>query len=347
MTVCLFSIVIPIYKAEKYLDKCIKSVLEQDFKDYELILVDDGSPDKCPDICDYYSQIDSRVIVVHKENGGSVSARKAGVEKAKGDYIVFLDSDDWFEKELLADLEKVISKNRPSTIVYGYKLFLNDKLSVCYQNSEEGMYIDNKRKIIYDSMMSKRPFFAFGIYPTLWTTCSKREILLDVQKDVPNEITLGDDASIVYACLLKSNSIIVSKITGCVYRDNDQSMTHTFDKSMDERITALANYITSSMQSLHLENMYQVNDYLTFMTIQVAGNYLLNSKTEYKRKDAVKKVRSFLNQRIISDALAACDVSDQTCPFSTKVKIVLLRKRWLGLYTILAKVFSALNHRRG
>lgn len=92
------SVIIPVYKSEKYLPKCIESVLQQSFADFELILVDDGSPDTCPKICDEYAEKDSRIKVIHKENGGVSSARNVGLEIAKGEYITFIDSDDYVDE---------------------------------------------------------------------------------------------------------------------------------------------------------------------------------------------------------------------------------------------------------
>ena len=90
----LFSVIVPIYNIEKYLRRCIDSVLAQSFEDYELILVDDGSPDSCPAICDEYAEKDARIKVIHKKNGGLVSARQAGITEAAGDYVFHLDGDD-------------------------------------------------------------------------------------------------------------------------------------------------------------------------------------------------------------------------------------------------------------
>ena len=92
---------IKIYKVEKYLNKCIDSILKQTFQDFELILVDDGSPDKCPKICDEYAKKDKRVRVIHKENAGLVAARNTGIKEAKGDYICYVDGDDWISENLL------------------------------------------------------------------------------------------------------------------------------------------------------------------------------------------------------------------------------------------------------
>ena len=93
-TTPVFSIILPIYKVEKYLHQCVDSILGQTYKNFELILVDDGSPDRCPQICDDYASKDARVKVIHKENGGLSDARNNGLLHAIGDYVFFIDSDD-------------------------------------------------------------------------------------------------------------------------------------------------------------------------------------------------------------------------------------------------------------
>ncbi len=98
------SIVIPIYRTQDTLHRCLRSVLEQSFTDYEMILVDDGSPDECPRLCDEYAEKDKRIIVIHKENGGLSDARNAGIERAKGEYITFIDSDDAIQKDTFQPL---------------------------------------------------------------------------------------------------------------------------------------------------------------------------------------------------------------------------------------------------
>lgn len=100
----MISIIIPVYKVEKYLSRCVDSILSQSFSDFEMILVDDGSPDNCPKICDEYAENDSRIKVIHKQNGGLSSARNAGLEICTGDYIFFIDSDDFLaDKNVLSD----------------------------------------------------------------------------------------------------------------------------------------------------------------------------------------------------------------------------------------------------
>lgn len=101
-----FSVIVPIYNVEKYLKKCIDSILTQSFSDFELILVDDGSPDNCPEICDEYAKTDERIKVVHKKNGGLSSARNAGLLQVQGEYIWFVDSDDCVRNDALEVIEK-------------------------------------------------------------------------------------------------------------------------------------------------------------------------------------------------------------------------------------------------
>ena len=101
----LYSIVVPVYKVEKYLDRCVESLIGQTYRDIEIILVDDGSPDLCPEICDKYAALDSRVRVIHKENGGLSDARNFGIDAASGDYIMFVDSDDYIDLDTCRRIE--------------------------------------------------------------------------------------------------------------------------------------------------------------------------------------------------------------------------------------------------
>lgn len=120
------SIIVPVYNVEKYLNSCVQSLLDQTIQDLEFILVDDGSPDNCPKMCDEYARKDNRFVVIHKENGGLSSARNAGVEVAKGEYIMFLDSDDWIEPNTCEVLYSCAENNQSEIVVCSYiKEFIN------------------------------------------------------------------------------------------------------------------------------------------------------------------------------------------------------------------------------
>ena len=122
------SIIVPIYKVENYIGQCIESILAQTYEDIELILVDDGSPDNCGKICDTYAEGDSRIKVIHKENSGLSDARNVGVANASGEYIIFLDGDDyWIEPRFLENLSLRIEKNHPDVLCFNFQKVWEDR----------------------------------------------------------------------------------------------------------------------------------------------------------------------------------------------------------------------------
>ena len=128
--------VIPIYNVEKYLKKCIDSVINQTHKKLEIILVDDGATDACPKICDEYLKLDERVKVVHKRNGGLSSARNAGLNVASGEYVCFFDSDDFVDCDMLEQLIKAIEVNDCDVCICGYKVDFQDEQNQTLSSEE-------------------------------------------------------------------------------------------------------------------------------------------------------------------------------------------------------------------
>lgn len=123
-----FSIIVPIYNVERYLENCVNSVLSQTYSDFEVILVDDGSPDRCGELCDHYAENDSRVKVIHKANGGLSSARNAGLDIAIGEYVIFIDSDDyWDDNTALDNIQKNLTDSKADLLVFPAKRFYEDE----------------------------------------------------------------------------------------------------------------------------------------------------------------------------------------------------------------------------
>lgn len=116
----MVSVIVPVYKVESYLDRCVQSILCQSFSDFELILVDDGSPDNCGKICDEYARKDSRIKVIHKKNGGLSEARNYGIDSATGEWLFFLDSDDWIHPQTIEKLYEAAVENNVSVSMCGY-----------------------------------------------------------------------------------------------------------------------------------------------------------------------------------------------------------------------------------
>lgn len=199
------SVIIPIYKVEDYLINCVESVINQDFKDLEIILVDDGSPDRCPQICDELSKKDSRIKVIHKSNGGLSSARNAGLEISTGKYVTFLDSDDrWGENKLLSIMKKISE--------YDVDIFFLKSLS-CYPDGTLRERYDNDffnnygriydRKEIYPLLINEGNFREQAGTHIIKTSFLKKNNLYF------REGILGEDSEWMIRALRVVNSIVV------------------------------------------------------------------------------------------------------------------------------------------
>ncbi len=114
------SIIMPVYKVEEYVGKAIESILAQTFTEFEFLIVDDGTPDRSGEICDQYAKKNQRIQVIHKENGGAPSARNTAIDIAQGKYVYFLDSDDWAEPQMLADMYELAEKHQAQLVVCGF-----------------------------------------------------------------------------------------------------------------------------------------------------------------------------------------------------------------------------------
>lgn len=183
-----FSFVFPIYKVEKYLEDSVSSILSQTLNDYEIILVDDGSPDKCPEICDSLAQRNDKIKVIHKTNGGLSDARNKGTEIAVGEYIIFVDSDDkWKNHNALEHIYKIIaSYNSPDVIIFGVEDFYPDKnLSVISRSYNENLNQYSKSQLIH-SLVKENQFPGAA-----WMVITKRSLLsnnnISFQKGVTSE----------------------------------------------------------------------------------------------------------------------------------------------------------------
>ena len=170
----LFSIIVPIYNVERYLEQCIESVLAQDYQNYELILVDDGSPDNSIDICVKYAKQYPNIVFIHKINGGLSDARNAGIKIARGEYLMFLDSDDYWEgTSILSDLQKIIVENNPDVIFNYMSSVYPDKIISHYMNRE---------KLVGSFREDFKGLYQEGIYLGFtWTKIVKREVILKNQ----------------------------------------------------------------------------------------------------------------------------------------------------------------------
>ena len=192
----LISIIVPVYKVEKYLEKCVKSILKQTYTNLEIILVDDGSPDKCGQLCDELAKEDDRIKVYHKENGGLSDARNYGVERANGEYIGFVDSDDYIHESMYEKLYEAIKKSGTQIVECGLTRVYKNTLRPHYEGKDYFLildkqgylkeYLENRRlygsawcKLIHKDLAKKIKFPIGKIYEDAFYTL---ELLNNVEK---------------------------------------------------------------------------------------------------------------------------------------------------------------------
>lgn len=203
----LISIIVPVFKVEKYLKRCVESIRNQTYPDIEIILVDDGSPDACPQICDQYAQEDTRIKVIHKSNGGLSDARNCGIDAARGKYIGFVDSDDYIHPEMYMQLWKNIKENMADIAVCGVEKVYSDDAPVFRQ--EKG----NLK--IYDGRQAIENIFDASLYlqsVVSWNKLYKKEIFENVRFPIGK---IHEDEFTTYVLFYKCDKVVYN--TGIYY----------------------------------------------------------------------------------------------------------------------------------
>ena len=215
-----FSIVIPIYKVEKYLHECVDGVLNQTFTDFEIILVDDGSPDKCPQICDEYAKLHSNISVIHQKNAGIACARNTGIAAAKGEYVICIDSDDYFvDADVLSCINEKTTSN-PDVIMFGYKKYFEsdkswgaDVCPILDVNLSVGQTVK--------SMLQNGSYIA-----TAWTKAVKLDVLRKNNIEFKPGMVSGEDVDwyLNLLCFVKKFECVEKACLA--YRQRPDSISH-------------------------------------------------------------------------------------------------------------------------
>ena len=210
------SVIVPVYKVEKYLDRCVQSILDSTFEDFELILIDDGSPDKCPELCELLAKNDKRIKVIHQQNMGLSAARNTGIKMSHGKYITFVDSDDWISKNLFSILIKIIKKYNADIAMCNMKR-VKEKVGNNDKKKEKvTIYTkDEFLKIILRIKENRCVHYACGkLY--------KREVLRKEHFPVG---LLNEDVEGTFKAVLNSNIIVETNRVGYYYFFNNESIT--------------------------------------------------------------------------------------------------------------------------
>lgn len=207
----MLSVVIPVYNAESYINKCIESILTQTYTDFELILVDDGSTDKSKMLCEEAAIKDSRIKVLHKKNEGPLKARLMGAEAAQGEYIAFVDSDDWIDSKLFEKEMSIIKKGYDMVVCLASRYFNEADIRLEKSEIGSGGFADKKLdKLLQTELIWNIYYNRFGLDPSLWGKIMKCDLLKKYLKKAKNlDIWYGEDVAVIYPMMQEINSLYI------------------------------------------------------------------------------------------------------------------------------------------
>lgn len=271
----IISIIVPVYNVEKYLDKCVNSIVNQTYKNLEIILVDDGATDNSPKMCDEWAKKDDRIKVIHKANGGLSDARNTGIKNATGDYLAFVDSDDYIESDIYEVLYKMILRDNADLAMCSFK-----------KVDEQGNDIETKNNVIAE-VIGKKEFFErmmndhSGFYVVAWNKLYKKCLFDNLEYPVGK---LYEDSFVIHEVINKCDIISVTNKQLCNYLQNKNGITH---RKVDIRNLDKFEF-EYNRYKFFMQNGY---DYLLKSLRQnVEDKYMrifpelkINGKSEYKR----------------------------------------------------------------
>ena len=313
----LVSVIVPIYNCEEYLNKCVESIVNQTYKNLEIILVDDGSIDNSLKMCTEWSKKDKRIKVIHKKNGGVSSARNVGIDSATGKYISFVDSDDWIDPNYYKKMIEIVLNQKADIVQCSYNRILKtakEKISL-----KKGIY-NNEEMLI----MALNPQTGIGFcHMKLYNKKVVDGILFD------ESLLVGEDALFNENIASKKLKLIVIDEALYNYRINQQSTTKRYDK----------NYIKKYEQSMkkskeYILSMYDnksiiqaLYNYIEFHTLLIAVNYCCNSQN----KNQLQSIKEMTKIQIFNEAIKKgnyenLSLTRKICLFTIKHKLYLITK---------------------
>ena len=329
------SIIVPVYNNEKYLKRCLDSILNQTYKNFEVILVDDGSIDSSSKICDEYSNKYSNIKVIHKKNGGLGNARNKGLEFAKGKYIKFIDSDDYIRSDHLKNLHDAIEKYESDAVLSGYTRVTNGneiiKSNIFSRKIFEGDKILNE---IVPCFIGTNPGQNDYIEMSVCMALFKREI---IQK---NKIKFKSERNFISEDLVfdleyypKCNKVCFSNDVGYCYCDNENSLTTKYREDRFEKQVYLSKYVEDITKKLKI---YDCSKQRIFNTLISIARYSIKLEVKYVNQNTFTKVINNIKKICNNDYLinAFKNYNNDYVPLKNKCVNFLIRKKMVYLLYI-------------
>ena len=271
----LLSVIIPTYNVEKYFKKCMDSVIGQTYKNLEIIIVDDGSTDDSGRIADWYAQRDKRITVIHKENGGLVSSRKAGIAIANGEYITHLDADDWIDENMYEVLIKKAVKTGAEIVSSGLIREYDGKSVVSYDDFAEGFYPRERiEKEIFPALIFTGDFYESGINAHVTNKIYRSYLAKKALLDVPNNVFASEDSAQVFPMFYWAHNAYIIHEAMLHYRCRELS---NVTRKIEPEIILRQNEYMNSVFNGELAFKYQLSRLILYVCMLKGTDGLFSS----------------------------------------------------------------------
>lgn len=308
-----FSVIVPIYNSEIYLEECLDSILNQSERDFELLLVDDGSFDRSKNICDEYAKKDDRIKVFHNENHGVSYSRNYALERANGEYIIFVDSDDKLKED---GLENLVGHDC-DLLIYDYERLLGDRTIFCPANLKvlPNYLIEERSKTL---LLSE--FFTSYKFNPIWRIRYRKELIKDIRFD--EEMITGEDLIFNLNAFDRAKSFFYLDTSLYLYRKNENSCVHSFK---EKKYDCLKKTI-SSLKSYSVKWGYgRLNDhYINKRYISNVESMIRSVKDKRRRKDFLERLNK-------DEQFKGClkEFQSSKITFKEKIKVMILKNKTL------------------
>jgi len=282
----LISVIVPIYNVEKYLKKSIESIINQTYKNIEIILVNDGSNDSSKDICDYYREKDSRIIVIYQENMGLSEARNTGIEISKGEYILLIDSDDFIDKNMISILYSELKQNNADISICKYqKVKENEEISK--KNSDKRIII-NSKKDLYENQEKD-----FDLYTVVWNKLYKKDLFKEIRYPSGK---IHEDLFVTYKLLYAAKKIVlIDEYLYAYVQRSGSIMDQKYSKNRLNRLDALYEQIEFYSSKNEWDFwFYVIGQYRRFLI----EAYIKTKRNKKDYKNDLKKYKKLYNEQI-------------------------------------------------
>lgn len=336
----LVSVVIPIYNVEKYLDRCLESVTKQSYSKLEIILVDDGSKDACPDMCDDWAKIDNRIKVIHKKNAGLGMARNTGIESASGEYIYFFDSDDYIALNTIEKCYRAGKNEQADIVLFGFNRLdknLNVKKIIKAQRQEVYSGADIREKFI-PGMVAPNPINGkcIGLWMSMCSALFSMQLIKRANWRCSSEREIISEDMYSLLCLYNDvNRAVVLPDVFYYYCENSDSLTHVYRKDRFTKIKEYYKHCLTACDKYGYDDdiRHRVSKPFLDYTIGALKQITVSENSIQEKKMMVKEI---INDDILQEVLYN-NMNDKVA-INQKILFWFWQKKWISISYLLLRL---------